>query len=151
GRRKIRLPRAIELVLDPVRDRGIGLGRRTASVGRRHHAGVQLLDDLLPGLPIRVDMRDVERLERQVRDALDVVVAIRAVLSDGRARDVLAGRRTSCDGYRDAAGRPPKRYPLHSPSSGPSLRTWSVARASLRGVSSPLRARLESGHLTIKW
>src|SRR5690606_17558548 len=118
GRRQVRLPGPIELVLDPLGNGRISLRRRPARVRRRHHAGAQLLDDLLPLLAIGIQVGDVERLERQIRDALDVVVTIDAVLSDRRAGDVLAGRSASGNGRRNAADRPPKRYPLHSPSSG---------------------------------
>ena len=71
-----------------------------ARAARRHHAGADLLDDLLPGLGTGSDARDVQGVERETGSLRPLVVAGDAVLIEKRgfgraalAPPAAAGRR----------------------------------------------------------
>src|SRR5690606_41477972 len=72
----------------PLREREAGFGLRPRRIGRRHHSGPELADDLLPVGGIVADRVEIEPLEAQVRDALGVVVAIEAEAGEGGSMSV---------------------------------------------------------------
>ena len=82
---------AIQLVLEP-RDQTVS-GRLIgpAHAVRRHGADAQLADNLLPGLGVRLDVRDVERVERESACLQPLVVTGDAVPLD---RGLMRDRRT---------------------------------------------------------
>ena len=63
----------------------------TRRTGRRHHPGLQLADDLFPGLRMAIDLREVRRIEREPPGFRARVVAGDAV--PGSAAPLMAHRR----------------------------------------------------------
>ena len=87
-------PRRVERTLEPARDRIVGgpIGARHSA--RRHRAGTELGDHLLPRRRVRVRSRGIQRVEGEARRAHGLVVADDAVPveHDPDVRGVLADR-----------------------------------------------------------
>ena len=84
---------AVELRFQVRGKAGVGLRVGPRASRGRHHPRAELADDLLPGLGVASDPRDVDRVEREPRDAQAVVVAGDAVAVEQRARCSAGCRR----------------------------------------------------------
>ena len=78
---------AVERRLQLLDEGPVGRFIRPAGAERRHHAGPQLANDLLPYFGVRDDIGRVERVERQPRRPQPLIVAADAIAVEDLAHD----------------------------------------------------------------
>jgi hypothetical protein len=110
----------IELGLGPADQRIAVVDVEHGRIGRRHHAGAELADQLLPGLGVGGGIVEIDGFEVQARDLLDRVMAIEAMGANRRgvvpgsiATEATAGRDRAQQ--RDQSTHPDFRPPGHQP------------------------------------
>ena len=86
--------RCVQVLREPGGEPGVGGFIRPRPAGRRHLAGLQLLQHLLPQRGVGRDVREIRLVEREIRRAQPVVVATGAVALDDRAEAVGGRGRT---------------------------------------------------------
>src|SRR5262249_8947960 len=84
---RLRVPCAIDVALEPGRDGVVRRAIRTWAAGRRHRAGAQLRDHLLPRLCVWSWRREIQALEIEPAGA-----KLRAVAADAVTVDHRSGR-----------------------------------------------------------